>query len=168
MNGKAVVIAMLLILSSTAALAETTTLLSRRSQKNPSNGRSGEPAASETGQFVAFRSSATNLDGERCDNGLSQIFVSDGNTGTIRCISLNSNGRQGDQDSFAPSITGDGRFIAFTSKATNLAGMSATTDLTKSMFVTERAERRDAFRLIPTATRPIGIAMLLRSQPTER
>ena len=121
MNSKTTVMAILLILSSTTALAAPTTLISRRSQKNPSNGPSGEPAVSETGQFVAFRSSATNLDSERCDNGLSQIFVSDRNTGTIRCVSLNSNGRQGDQDSLAPSISGDGRFIAFTSMATNLA-----------------------------------------------
>jgi hypothetical protein len=122
MTSKAAVIAILLILSSTTALAASTTLISRGSQKNPSNGPSGAPAASETGQFVAFRSSATNLDSERCDNGLSQIFVSDRNTGTIRCVSLNSNGRQGDQDSLAPSISADGRFIAFTSMATNLAG----------------------------------------------
>ena len=122
MNSKAAVMAILLVLSSTTALAASTTLISRRSQKNPSNGPSGEPAASETGQFVAFRSSATNLDSERCDNGLSQIFVSDRNTGTIRCVSLNSNGRQGDQDSLAPSISADGRFVAFTSMATNLAG----------------------------------------------
>ena len=122
MNSKTTVMAILLILSSTTALAAPTTLISRRSQKNPSNGPSGEPAVSETGQFVAFRSSATNLDSERCDNGLSQIFVSDRNTGTIRCVSLNSNGRQGDQDSLAPSISADGRFIAFTSIATNLAG----------------------------------------------
>ena len=121
MNSKVTVMVILLILSSTTALAAPTTLISRRSQKNPSNGPSGEPAVSETGQFVAFRSSATNLDSERCDNGLSQIFVSDRNTGTIRCVSLNSNGRQGDQDSLAPSISADGRFIAFTSMATNLA-----------------------------------------------
>src|SRR4029453_13175289 len=73
-------------------------------------------------QFWWFRSPATNLDSERCSNGVNHIFVSDRNTGTIRCVSLNSNGREGDQDSLAPSISADGQFIAFTSTATNLAG----------------------------------------------
>jgi Tol biopolymer transport system component len=121
-NGKTVMIAIVFILSSTAVLAAPTTLISRSSQKIQSNGASGEPATSESGQFVAFRSSATNLDSEHCKNGVNHIFVSDRNTGTIRCISLNSNGREGDQDSLAPSISADGQFIAFTSTATNLAG----------------------------------------------
>jgi len=122
MNGKTALIAIAFILSSTAALAASTTLISKKSPKNPSNGASSEPATSETGQFVAFRSSTTNLDSERCSNGVNHIFVSDRNTGTIRCVSLNSNGREGDQDSLAPSISADGQFIAFTSTATNLAG----------------------------------------------
>jgi Tol biopolymer transport system component len=121
-NGKIVLIAIAFILSSAAVVAADTTLISRSSQKSQSNGASGEPATSETGQFVAFRSSATNLDSERCDNGVNHIFVSDWNTGTIRCVSLNSNGREGDQDSLAPSISADGQFIAFTSTATNLTG----------------------------------------------
>jgi Tol biopolymer transport system component len=122
MNGKIALIAIVFILTSTTALAAPTTLISRRSQKNPSNGASSEPATSESGQFVAFRSSATNLDSERCSNGVNHIFVIDRNTGTIRCVSLNSNGREGDQDSLAPSISADGQFIAFTSTSTNLAG----------------------------------------------
>src|SRR6186997_3175286 len=98
MRGKIVLIVVAFILSGTAVLEASTTLISRRSQKNPSNGTSSEPATSQTGQFVAFRSSATNLDGERCDNGVNQIFVSDRNAGTIRCVSLNADGREGDQD----------------------------------------------------------------------
>jgi hypothetical protein len=121
-NGKTILIALVFILSSSVVLAAPTTLISRRSQKNPSNGASSEPATSATGQFVAFRSSATNLDSERCNNGVNHIFVSDRNTGIIRCVSLNSNGREGDQDSLAPSISADGQFIEFTSTATNLAG----------------------------------------------
>ena len=121
-NGKIALIAIVFILSSTEVLAADTTLISRRLQKNESNGASSEPAMSRTGQFVAFRSSATNLDSERCNNGVNQIFVKDRNTGIIGCVSLNSNGRQGDQDSVAPSISADGQFIAFTSPATNLAG----------------------------------------------
>jgi hypothetical protein len=122
MNGKTALVAIVWILSSTTVLAAPTTLISRRSPKNPSDGASSDPATSETGQLVAFRSSATNLDSERCKNGVSHIFVHDRNTGTIRCVSLNSNGSEGDRDSLAPSISADGQFVAFTSTATNLAG----------------------------------------------
>lgn len=115
-------IALVFILTSSAVFAASTSLISTKSKKIQSDGPSGEPAASETGQLVAFRSSATNLDSERCKNGVNQIFVRDRRTGTIRCVSLNSNGREGDRDSRAPSISADGRFIAFTSAATNLAG----------------------------------------------
>ena len=111
-----------LVLSSAAASAADTTLISRVSQKKESNGISREPAISQTGQFVAFRSSATNLDRDRCDRGIYQIYVSDRSAGTIRCVSVNANGEEGDQGSFAPSISEDGRFVAFTSTATNLAG----------------------------------------------
>ena len=120
MNGKIALIVLAFILSSTAVLAASTTLISRRSQKIPSNGPSSEPATSATGQFVAFRSSATNLDSERCKNGASHIFVRDRNTAQIRCVSINSSGREGDQDSLAPSISADGQLIVFTSAATNL------------------------------------------------
>jgi Tol biopolymer transport system component len=121
MNSKAAAMAILLILSSAGVSAAEITMISRRSQRNPSNGASGEPATSETGQVVAFRSAATNL-AERCKNGFTHIFVRDRNTGTIGCVSVNSSGDQSNGDSFAPSISADGRFIAFTSTATNLAG----------------------------------------------
>jgi Tol biopolymer transport system component len=121
MNGKIGLIAIIFILSSAAVVLADSTLISRRSGKNQSNGASGEPATSESEQFVAFRSSATNLDSDRCNNGVNQIYVKDRNAGTIRCVSVNSSGRQGDQDSVAPSISADGRFIAFTSTATHLA-----------------------------------------------
>jgi Tol biopolymer transport system component len=122
MQSKTALIALALILSSASAWAADTILISRKSQKKQSNGISGEPVISQNGQFVAYRSSATNLDSDRCDDGLNQIYVSDRSTGTIRCVSVNSSGKEGDQDSFAPSISADGRFIAFTSKASNLAG----------------------------------------------
>ena len=122
MHSKAALILLVLILGSEAASAADITLISRKSQKKQSNGPSGEAAVSETGQVVAFRSSATNLDSDRCESGINQIYVSERSTGTMRCVSVNANGKEGDRDSFAPSISADGRFIAFTSKATNLAG----------------------------------------------
>lgn len=106
---------------SSNVLAGSTTLLSTKSQKKQSDGLSSDSSASGTGKFVAFRSSATVLD-DRCNSGLNHIFVRDRTAQTTRCISVNSNGNQGNQDSDAPSVSSDGQFIAFDSKATDLAG----------------------------------------------
>jgi len=110
------------ILTSSDVLAGPTSLVSTKSQKEQSNGASSEPATSDTGQFVAFRSSATTLHSQRCNNGLNHIFVRDRSARTTRCVSVNTNDQQADQDSHAPSISADGQFIAFDSAATNLSG----------------------------------------------
>jgi len=110
------------ILTSSNVLAGPTSLVSTKSQKEQSNGASSEPATSDTGQFVAFRSSATTLHSQRCNNGLNHIFVRDRSARTTRCVSVNTNDQQADQDSHAPSISTDGQFIAFDSAATNLSG----------------------------------------------
>jgi len=109
------------ILAASPVLGDSTTLVSGKSASNPSNGPSSEPSASDTGQFVAFASLATNLV-SRCDNGLNHIFVRDRNTKKFTCVSVNSSDDQANQDSHAPSISSDGQFIAFDSAATNLAG----------------------------------------------
>jgi Tol biopolymer transport system component len=83
------------------------------------NGRSQMPAISPDGRFVVFTAHATDLTmGD--DNGASDVFARDRVTGTTRLVSLNSAGEQGDADSFGPSISADGRFVAFTSEASNL------------------------------------------------
>ena len=109
------------ILSSSTVIAGPTTLVSVKSQNKQSNGASSDPSASDTGQFIAFVSLATNL-AKPCNNGASHIFVRDRTAGTTTCVSVNSNGEQSDQDSHAPAISPDGRFVAFDSAATNLTG----------------------------------------------
>jgi hypothetical protein len=110
------------ILSNSTAIAGSTTLVSGKSQRNQSNGASSEPSASDTGQFIAFRSPATNLAAARCNNGFNHVFVRDRRAGTITCVSVNSNDNQGNQDSGAPSISSNGQFVAFDSVSTNLTG----------------------------------------------
>jgi Tol biopolymer transport system component len=53
-------------------------------------------------------------------NGISRVFVTDLETGTIVRASVSSAGVQGDGDSYADSITPDGRYLVFDSAATNL------------------------------------------------
>jgi hypothetical protein len=84
------------------------------------------PAISANGQFVVFQSKANNLV-PNDTNGTQDIFVRDLRAGTTNRVSVNSNGEQSkpwnriaSADSRIPSISGDGRFVAFESNAINL------------------------------------------------
>ncbi len=82
------------------------------------NGVSGFSSVSALGTLVAFESLATNLVAGDT-NGMSDIFVRDLVNGTTRRISVDSLGNQGNNHSFAPSISADGRYVAFESLASN-------------------------------------------------
>jgi Tol biopolymer transport system component len=76
-------------------------------------------AISGDGRYVAFASAATNLvsgDG----NGFSDVFVRDRQIGTTIRASVSTTGGDADGASTAPTISADGRFVAFASTATNL------------------------------------------------
>lgn len=82
---------------------------------------SNQPSISGTGRFVAFVSGAVNLvPGD--DNSRADIFVHDRKTGKTKRVSLRSNGDEGDGDSGEPSISANGRFVAFRSSAADLVG----------------------------------------------
>jgi Tol biopolymer transport system component len=88
------------------------------------NGSSENPALSASGQFLAFDSDASNLDaGGHCTAGIVRnVFVLDLATGVITCVSLGPGNVPGNLDSTRPSISADGRFVAFESRANNLVG----------------------------------------------
>lgn len=76
-------------------------------------------AVSGDNRFVAFPSEATNLvHGDT--NAASDIFVHDRQTVTTTRVSVNNGGIQGDKPSREPFISADGRFVTFSSEATNL------------------------------------------------
>ncbi len=95
------------------------------------NGASSYPAMTGDGRYVAFVSSATNLVAADT-NGHADVFVRDLEAGTTRLVSVANNGQQGNDDSslgLPPSISADGRYVAFASKATNLGdGITVGTD----------------------------------------
>lgn len=99
----------------------TTELISSPGEVNKS---SRHPSISDNGRYVAFSSNATNMvSGDT--NGFSDIFVRDRVAGTTERVSIASDGTEasGDSDyngSFETSISGDGRYVAFVSKANNL------------------------------------------------
>ena len=84
------------------------------------NDRALDPSISADGRFVAFTSYASNLvPGDT--NGVRDVFVRDLQTGAITLVSTDVNGNLGNKDSFQGSISADGRFVTFTSEASNLA-----------------------------------------------
>jgi ELWxxDGT repeat protein len=102
--------------------AGTTTLVSglRPTGNNSSdNTSSGQHTVSADGRYIAFSSDATNLvQGDT--NFARDVFVYDRVTKTITLVSVASNGTQGNSSSFAPSISADGKRVAFYSIAFNL------------------------------------------------
>ena len=83
------------------------------------NGESFHPAISADGRYVAFWSSANDIvPGD--SNGRQDVFVRDMRTNTTIRASVDTAGGNANGDSFYPTISGDGRYVAFASRATDL------------------------------------------------
>jgi len=96
----------------------------------------GTLSISADGRFVAFASLATNLvSGDK--NHKQDIFVRDRLLGTTERVSVSPTGGGGNGWSDHPSISGDGRFVAFLSSATNLVAND--TNGVEDAFVFDRA-----------------------------
>jgi Tol biopolymer transport system component len=100
-------------------VANTTRIVSVDDNGTQGIGGSFSPSLSADGRYVAFQSDASNLvSGDT--NGTYDIFVYDRVANTTRIVSVDDNGTQGNGDSFSPSLSADGRYVAFVSKASNL------------------------------------------------
>ncbi len=97
----------------------TTERVSIDSSGAQEDGSCSSISISADGRYVAFQSYATNL--VPGDTGLYEdIFVRDRQLGTTERVSVDSSGAQGNDDSYSPSISADGRYVAFYSAADNL------------------------------------------------
>ena len=100
-------------------LTGETTLVSASFDGVKSNGSlSGYPSISADGRYVAFSSDDNLVSNDT--NGKMDVFVHDRQTGDITLISVSSDGVQGNGNCHAPSISADGRYVAFYSYADNL------------------------------------------------
>ncbi len=120
-----------------------TTLVSRSSAGMHGNGMSQHPTISADGRFVAFYSQAGDLVAGDISGigGFTDTFVHDRETGETTMVSVSSAGVQANNHSGqglnkSPSISHDGRYIAFHSSATNLVPMD--TNAAGDMFVRDR------------------------------
>ncbi len=107
------------LLLSGSASSQTTSRLSLGPGGVQGNGFSVSPVLSADGRYVLFQSGANNLVAGDT-NGVGDVFLRDLQAGTTVLVSVSSAGVQGNNGSNSCGLSADGRFVAFTSAATNL------------------------------------------------
>jgi Tol biopolymer transport system component len=121
-------------------VADTTTRITRRSVENPD---SVIPTAgiSADGRFVVFQSRATDeIEGQTDANPGPDVFLWDRVTEETELVSRSDADplRTGNGFSTEPAVSADGRFVAFTSNATDLVEGFSATSLTSNVFLWDR------------------------------
>jgi Tol biopolymer transport system component len=127
-----------LVVGTAGARRGETTLISRGSGAGPgANLDSLGEAISADGRYLAFHSPATNLPGVDPYN---DVYMRDTLTGALRLVSRppGAQGAVADQNSFNPSLSAAGRYVAFDSIAANLSDEDA--NLTYDVFVRDMAD----------------------------
>ena len=115
-----------------------TRLISVALDGSAGTGKSMLPAISANGRYVSFRSKARDL--VRTDvNRRADIFLRDLRSGTTRRVSVGDDEQPADGGSWESAVSNDGRFVAFTSEATNL--VNGDTNDRQDVFVRDMVER---------------------------
>ncbi len=102
---------------------------------NEANGSSVNLDISADGRFVVFSSGATNLVPGKTNPAL-DIYLHDRLLGTTERVSLGDGGVEADKNCDWPSVSDDGRYVAFESLATNLVPND--TNNSKDIFLKDR------------------------------
>lgn len=105
------------------------------------NNGSYDVSVSDDGTVVAFTAAATNLVAGD-SNGMADIFVRDRLGGRTARVNVASDGTQADALSGEPAISGDGRYVAFSSSATNLVTGDTTGTAMSSSTTASQGQRR--------------------------
>jgi hypothetical protein len=100
-------------------LSGQTIRVSVSSNGTEGNGFSLGVSISDDNRLIAFQSEATNLV-DNDTNDKTDIFIHDRITGQTKIVSISSTGVQANNDCQSAAISGNGRYVAFVSKATNL------------------------------------------------
>ena len=115
---------------------DTTEQVDVSTNETPANARSMEPTISPDGRYVTFTSDASNLVAGDT-NGKPDAFIRDRQAGTTERISVSSLGAEGNGNAEGPyPMSSDGRFIGFSSRATNL--VSADNNAARDVFIRDR------------------------------
>jgi Tol biopolymer transport system component len=111
------------------------TRVSVDAQGGDANGGSYEACISASGRYVAFTSHASDLVASDTNNA-DDVFVRDLETGTTTRVSVDSAGAQANSSSYGASLSADGRYVTFTSFASNLVAGDSNGD--NDVFVHDR------------------------------
>ncbi|MEX2252796.1 MAG: hypothetical protein WD649_01455 [Thermoleophilaceae bacterium] len=129
------------------------------SRANGANGAGGDDESSQAmiagdGQHVVFTSKANNFSSQD-ENLYSNVFVRDVAAGTTEFVSRagGADGIEAHADSFSPSISDDGRYVAFASDSNNLS--SADNNSYRNVF--RRDLETDSLALVSRATGASGV-----------
>jgi hypothetical protein len=137
-----------------------TVLISSATDGTPANGSTSSLAISADGRYVGFVSNATNLVSANT-GGLYQAFVRDMVNGTTSLVSAASSGIPAntsvidDAGSYPPAISADGRYIAFSSYATNLVPQP-TDGISSHNFVYDRQTQQMSLVDVDSVGTPLG------------
>ncbi|HTO00904.1 MAG TPA: hypothetical protein VL068_09545, partial [Microthrixaceae bacterium] len=101
------------------AKAGTTGMVSVASDGTQANNGSISSAVSADGRYVAYMGDASNLV-PNDTNGEFDVFLYDRHTATTTRVSVGAGGVQANGSSYYPTLSADGRYIAYSSDATNL------------------------------------------------
>ncbi|HEX8458649.1 MAG TPA: Calx-beta domain-containing protein [Pyrinomonadaceae bacterium] len=106
-----------------------------REETDSGNGSSRLPQMTPDGRYVVFSSSARDLTSDLITG--ENIFVRDMQTGATELVSVNAAGTgSAGGFSYSPAISDDGRYVAFTSNASDLVGND--TNRNTDVFVRDR------------------------------
>jgi Tol biopolymer transport system component len=137
-GGLAIVVTALSLVSSPVAARDAIHRVSVASDGSEAQWGASRASISADGRFVALESGSPDLVAGDT-NGVSDVFVHDRLTGITTRVSVASDGTQGNDNSYGHSlgISGDGRFIAFASIASNLVPDDTNNEV--DVFVHDRA-----------------------------
>ncbi len=97
----------------------STERVSVSSAGSQANSNSLSSSTSWDGRWIVFDSAATNLD-PAATNGFLHVYLRDRSSATTTLLDIDAQGSQGDFGAHFPTISADGRWIAFSSGSTNL------------------------------------------------
>lgn len=97
------------------------TFLISKGSSGAANTHAEDPHLSSGGRYIVFHSSATNLTSKNT-NGKAQVYLRDRASGKTFLISKNKKGKAGNGDSWDAQVSQGGRFVVYTSSASNLVG----------------------------------------------
>jgi Tol biopolymer transport system component len=134
----------------TTARAQSTTRVDEGpSGAEASTGVRFESDVSADGRFVVFSTTSPLAPGD--SDSVEDVVLFDRNFGRLELVSVRSDGVKGDGDSLEPSVSDDGRFVAFSSRAANFPHGSPAAD--PDCYVRDRSTGQTVRITADTATR---------------